>query len=205
MQTSLLSHFSFSQKFAQAILNLLGWRVDTFYPIEKKYIIVGAHHTTNWDLPLALLFSMASGIQFNFLAKDEAFWGPFGYVMRRLGGLPVNRRANTHFVDQIAEEFHKRENLVIGITPEGTRKKTAYWKTGFYYIALAAKVPIALAYFDYPNRRVGIGKMLTPSGNLEADLEIIRAFYADKKGKYPSQHGEIRIQPSEIKTSSLPE
>ena len=202
MQTSLLTNFSFLQKFAHAILNLAGWRVDTFIPNEKKYIIVGAHHTTNWDLPLALLFSLASGIKFNFLAKDEIFWGPVGYVMRKLGGLPVNRRANTHFVTQIAEEFHKRENLVIGITPEGTRKKTAYWKTGFYYIALTAKVPIALAYFDYPNRRVGIGKMITPTGNLEADLDLVREFYADKKGKYPSQHGEIRVRPTDLKPDS---
>jgi 1-acyl-sn-glycerol-3-phosphate acyltransferase len=197
MQTSLIAYLPFTQKLARAILNLAGWRVDTIYPSEKKYVVVGAHHTSNWDLPVALLFSMATGIKFNFIAKDEAFRWPFAGWMRWLGGIPVNRRARTHFVDQIAEEFRARENLIIVITPEGTRKKTEYWKTGFYYIALAAKVPVALGYLDYPHKRVGIGKMITLVGDFEADLAVIREFYADKMGKYPQDHGEICIRPSE--------
>ena len=195
-QTSIIPHFPLTQRFAKAVLNFFGWRVDTIYPVEKKYILVGAHHTSNWDLPVALLFSMASGIKFNFLAKDEAFRGPFGGIMHILGGIPVNRRANTHFVDQIAKEFETREELVIVITPEGTRRKTEYWKTGFYYIALAAKVPVALGFLDYPRKQIGIGKMLMLSGDIEGDLEIIRAFYADKVGKFPGEHGEIRLRPS---------
>jgi len=195
MQTSLIAQLSFTQRLARTILTLVGWRVETIYPTEKKYVAAGAHHTSNWDLPIALLFSMATGIKFNFLAKDEAFRWPFGGFMRWLGGIPVNRRASTHFVDQIAEEFRAREELVIVITPEGTRKKTEYWKTGFYYIALAANVPLALGYIDYPRKRIGIGKLLIPSGDLGADLEIIRAFYADKAGKFPQAHGQIRIRP----------
>jgi len=186
-----------TQKFAHAVLGLFNWRIETIYPSEKKYVMVGAHHTSNWDLPVALLFSMATGIKFNFIAKDEAFRWPFGGLMRWLGGIPVNRRAHTHFVDQIAEEFRARENLVIVITPEGTRKKTEYWKTGFYYIALSAKIPVALGYLDYPRKRVGIGKMMMLSGNLETDLGIIREFYTDKMGKFPKEHGEIRIRPTE--------
>jgi 1-acyl-sn-glycerol-3-phosphate acyltransferase len=197
MQTSLIAYLPITQKLARAILNLAGWRVDTIYPSEKKYVMVGAHHTSNWDLPVALLFSMATGIKFNFIGKDEAFRWPFGGFMRWLGGIPVNRRARTHFVNQIAEEFRARENLIIVITPEGTRKKTEYWKTGFYYIALAANVPVALGYLDYPRKRVGIGKMITLVGDLEADLAVIREFYADKMGKYPQDHGEIRIRPTE--------
>lgn len=179
-------------------MNLVGWRVDTIYPPDKKYILVGAHHTSNWDLPLALLFSMASGIKFNFLAKDEAFRWPMGGFMRWLGGIPVNRRAQTNFVEQLAEEFATREELIIVITPEGTRKRTTYWKTGFYYMALAAKVPIALGFLDYPNKRIGIGKMFVPSGDLETDLNILRIFYEDKKGKFPHQHGEIRVRPDKL-------
>lgn len=183
------------QAVSRLILALLGWRIKTIYPAECKYVLVGAHHTSNWDLPLGLLFALATGIRFHFLAKDEAFRGPLGGLLRRLGGIPVNRRARTNFVEQIASEFRRRDRLIIALTPEGTRSRTPYWKTGFYYIALAAHVPIALGFLDYSRKRVGIGKMLQPSGNLEADLDIIREFYADKMGKYPHQHGEIRIRP----------
>ncbi|GAB4578749.1 MAG: lysophospholipid acyltransferase family protein [Anaerolineales bacterium] len=199
MTTEISTIFSISlpQIFAKSMLNLIGWQIDTIYPTEKKYVLVAAFHTSNWDLPIGLLFSMTTGIQFNFLAKDEAFRWPMGGIMRWLGGVPVNRRAKTNIVEQIAEEFAQHEHLIIAITPEGTRKKSAYWKTGFYYIALAAKVPIALGFLDYSKKQMGIGKMLIPSGNLEADLDIIREFYADKKGKYPSEHGEIRVRPQE--------
>ncbi|NUM43954.1 MAG: lysophospholipid acyltransferase family protein [Anaerolineales bacterium] len=201
-QLSTLFNFSIPQTFAKAVFNLIGWRVDTLYPPEKKYILVGAHHTSNWDLPLGILFSLASGIKFNFLAKDEAFRWPLGGIMRWLGGVPVNRRAHTNFVDQIAKTFAEREHLIIAITPEGTRKRSEYWKTGFYYIALEAKVPIALGALDYGKKCIGIGKMLIPSGDLEADFEIIRAFYADKKGKFPHQHGEIRPRPQDASPGS---
>ena len=196
-QTSILPDFPLSQILAKAILNLLGWHIETLHPKETKYVLVGAHHTSNWDLPLGLLFSLATGIKFNFLGKDEAFRWPMGGLMRWLGGIPVNRREHTHFVDQIADEFRTRKELVIVITPEGTRRKTAYWKTGFYYIAQAAQVPVALGYLDYPRKRLGIGKMITVSEDLEADFAIIREFYADKVGKYPEQHGEIRLRPQD--------
>lgn len=195
-QISTLFNASLPQIFAKSILNIIGWRVDTIFPAEKKYVLVAAHHTTNWDLAVALLFSMATGIKFNFLAKDDLFWWPLGVILRWIGGIPVNRRAHTNFVEQLAEEFDKREELIIVITPEGTRKRTEYWKTGFYYIALAAKVPVALGYLDYPNKRMGIGKMIHLSGDINADFDILRTFYADKKGKFPAEHGEIRIRPT---------
>lgn len=194
-QISTLFSVSLPQLFAKSILNLVGWRVDTIFPAEKQYVLIGAHHTTNWDLAVALLFSMATGIKFNFLAKDDLFWWPLGPVLVWLGGVPVNRRAHTNFVEQLAEEFGKHDELILVVTPEGTRKRTEYWKTGFYYIALAAKVPVALGYLDYQNKRVGIGKMMHPCGDIEADFALLRAFYADKKGKYPHEHGEIRIRP----------
>lgn len=204
-QISTLFSVSLPQIFAKSVLNLIGWRVDTIYPTEKKYVLVGAHHTTNWDLPVALLFSMASGIKFNFLAKDDLFWWPLGIILHWLGGIPVNRRAHTNFVEQLAEEFGKREELVIVVTPEGTRKRTEYWKTGFYYLALSAKVPVALGYLDYPNKRLGIGKMMHPSGDIEADFDLLRTFYADKKGKFPHQHGEIRIRPDRTQHNPEPQ
>ena len=100
-------------------------------------------------------------------------------------------------IDKVAEMFHKSDRLVIGITPEGTRSKTEYWKSGFYYMALSANVPICFAFLDYGNKRIGIGDHFLPTGNIDEDMKIIRNFYANIKGKRPELQGEIRIKPKE--------
>ena len=111
--------------------------------------------------------------------------------MRSLGGILVNRRERTNLVDQIASKFEENNDLIIGIAPEGTRSKTSHWKTGFYYIAHKAGVPIAMAYLDYGNRIIGVGPSFTPSGDIHADFEIIREFYTGIVGKNPNKQGEI--------------
>jgi 1-acyl-sn-glycerol-3-phosphate acyltransferase len=113
---------------------------------------------------------------------------------RALGGIPVDRSVHTGFIEQVAHQFDQREEMIFGLTPEGTRSKTEYWKTGFYYIALQAKVPICLAYVDYPSRTFGLGKMITPSGDIDKDFEIIKTFYQDKRGKFPEKQGTLRIK-----------
>lgn len=114
--------------------------------------------------------------------------------MRWLGGIPVNRRSRNNFVEQIVETFRQQEELVIAIAPEGSRGSTVYWKTGFYYIALGAQVPIALGFIDYPNRVVGIGPAFIPSGDIQADFSVIKDFYTGKKGKYPHRQGEVQLR-----------
>jgi 1-acyl-sn-glycerol-3-phosphate acyltransferase len=111
--------------------------------------------------------------------------------MRSLGGIPVNRRERNNLVDQIAAKFEEFDDLIIGLAPEGTRRRVSHWKTGFYYIALKAKVPIAMAYLDYGNRIIGVGPNFMPSGDLNADFEIIREFYSGVVGKNPNAQGEI--------------
>jgi 1-acyl-sn-glycerol-3-phosphate acyltransferase len=111
--------------------------------------------------------------------------------MRSLGGIPVNRRESTRLVDQIAAKFQEYDELIIGIAPEGTRSKVSHWKTGFYYIAMEANVPIAMACLDYGNKIVGVGPSFIPSGDLKADFEIIRAFYTGIVGKNPKKQGDI--------------
>jgi 1-acyl-sn-glycerol-3-phosphate acyltransferase len=180
-----------SQRLAHLILWLIGWRTHVLNPRLTRYVLIGAPHTSNWDFGLMLLLMAAEQLPIRFMGKDSLFRGPLGPIMRSLGGIPVNRQVRTNLVDQIAAKFEEYDDLIIGLAPEGTRSKTSHWKTGFYFIALKAKVPIAMAYLDYGNKIIGVGPNFTPSGNLEADFEIIREFYTGIIGKNPKKQGEI--------------
>lgn len=180
-----------SQRLAQIILRLIGWRTHVLNPRLTRYVLIGAPHTSNWDFGLMLLLMAAEQLPIRFMGKDTLFQGPLGLLMRSLGGIPVNRRERTKLVDQIATKFEEYDDLIIGLAPEGTRSKTSTWKTGFYYIALKAKVPIAMASLDYGNKIIGVGPSFTPSGNIETDFEIIREFYRGIVGKNPNRQGEI--------------
>jgi 1-acyl-sn-glycerol-3-phosphate acyltransferase len=158
-------------------------------------VLIGAPHTSNWDLFYALWLMQAAGVRGRFVGKDSLFRPPLGILMRWWGGVPVNRSLSSNFVQQMIEVFNRMDEFVLMIAPEGTRSQVDYWKTGFYYIALGAQVPIALAYVDYSTRTLGIGPTLYPSGDIQADFVQIKAFYADKKGKYPEKQGEIRLKP----------
>lgn len=176
------------------ILKLAGWHVDVIQPEEKKYILIGAPHTTNWDLPIGLLCFWSIQIRLTWIGKKQLFVGPFNYFFRALGGIPVDRSVSTGFIEQIVQQFDRREEMILGLTPEGTRSRTDYWKTGFYHIALAAKVPIYLAYADYHSRTVGFREKIIPSGDIDMDFEQIKLFYENIKGKYPENQGPIRIK-----------
>ncbi len=180
-----------SQRLAHIILRLIGWRTHAIRPRTSRYVIIGAPHTSNWDFGLVLLLMAAEQLPIRFMGKDLLFRGPLGLVMRSLGGIPVNRRERTNLVDQIVAKFDEFDDLIIGITPEGTRSKVSHWKTGFYYIALKAKVPIAMAYLDYGNKIIGVGPNFMPSGDLKVDFEIIRGFYTGVVGRNPKKQGEI--------------
>lgn len=179
---------------ARAFLRLIAWRVGVNLPESPKYVLVGAPHTSGWDLLLALLFMQAAGIKLHWIGKDSLFRWPLGGAMRWLGGIPVDRRRRSNFVDQVVEVFDRSEDFVVAIAPEGTRSKSDYWKTGFYYIALGAGVPIALGYIDSREKTVGIGPSLTPSGDLQADFALIKKFYAGKQGVRPDLQGEVKLR-----------
>ena len=174
------------------ILRLLGWKVEANAPAVDKYVLVGAPHTSNWDFLLALLAMPAMGIRFNWVAKHTLFIQPLGFFLRLLGGIPVDRRASSGFVNKAVELFNKRARLTLTISPEGTRSRTEYWKTGFYQIALQARVPIALGYIDYKKKVLGIGASFRPSGDIEKDFKIVRKFYRDKTGMHPELQGVIK-------------
>jgi 1-acyl-sn-glycerol-3-phosphate acyltransferase len=166
------------QLVAQAILRLLSWQLEVTVPQSPKFVMVGAPHDSGWDLFFFLLLVYATGIKMSWIGKHTLFRWPVGGLLRRFGGIPVDRRSRHNFVQQVVEVFKGMDGFSVAISPEGTRRKVKYWKTGFYYIALGAGVPIALGFIDYQRKVIGIGPTITPSGDIQADFAPIRSFYS---------------------------
>lgn len=167
---------------ARVALRLSGWQVVGRVPAAPRCVLIAAPHTSNWDFVLMLLAVLAVGLDVHWMGKHTLFARPFGRLMRWLGGIPVDRTQSNRTAAQIVARFRAAGELVVLITPEGTRAQVARWKTGFYHIAVGAGVPIVLAYVDAATRSLGIGPQFAPSGDLERDLPLIQAFYADKTG-----------------------
>ncbi len=181
-------------RLCRLILQLVGWQLDESLPPVNRYVLIAYPHTSNWDFILAMLFKGAMGLKFRWLAKDNLFWWPLGPLMRALGGIAVNRRISTGFIDQLTELYKSEQDLVIVVTPEGTRRHRDYWKSGFYHLAKAAELPVALGYIDFPSKRLGIGPLIELSSDIETDLGKISQFYADKVGRFPEKAGSIRFR-----------
>jgi 1-acyl-sn-glycerol-3-phosphate acyltransferase len=177
----------------RAVLRICGWRLVGQLPKLPKYVIIAAPHTSNWDFPMALAMAAAFRIKVAFMMKDEMFRPPFGWLFRALGGIPINRRSHNNVVEQMVERFRTSRSLMLLITPEGTRSKVAAWKTGFYYIAQGAAVPIVLGFADFKRKVCGFGPVVWPTGGLDTDMTAIRAFYSGISGKRPEQFGEIAV------------
>ena len=178
---------------ARFILRLTGWRTLVISPHTSRYVMIGAPHTSNWDFVIMLLLMAVESLPIRWLGKDSLFWWPMGVFMRSLGAIPVNRRESKNLVDQLAARFDEHDELIIGLSPEGTRSKTSRWRTGFYYIALKADVQIVMAYIDYKNKVCGFGPSIKPTGDIHADFKIIRDFYSGIVGKHPHKQGEIEL------------
>lgn len=178
-------------------MGLFGWKSILEPPTGKKYVIVGYPHTSNWDFVPALAWIWSTGIRGAFVGKAELFQGIMKPIMTALGGIPVERDKNRNFVQTVADIFAARDELFLIIAAEGTRSKAEYWKSGFYYIALEAKVPLALAYMDWKRKEIGIGGYHTPTGDLEQDWAAIKGFFEDKTGRDPSKQSPIRLKPKE--------
>lgn len=182
------------KRIADLLLKLTRWTAVGPAPEADKYILLSAPHTTNWDLPALLLASWSQGASASFLGKHQLFRGPMNGFMRALGGIPVQREGRNGMVVSLTEEFARADSLVIAIPAAGTRGYTDHWKSGFYRLAIAADVPIACAFVDYSTRTLGYGPVMTPTDDVEADLDLFRAFYADKQGKFPDNKSEIRFR-----------
>jgi len=182
--------------FASFLLKLLGWSTEKKLPAEKKYVVIAAPHTSNWDFLYFILFSWTTGLKIHWIAKHTLFKGPFNEIFRWMVGIPINRQIRSNSIQQIVDEFNKHDNYVLTIAPEGTRSKVQYWKTGFYHIARQAKVPIAIGFINYEKKIVGIANAFYPSESLEDDMRKIKIFYQDKIGKHPSRQSEIKLKES---------
>lgn len=175
--------------FSLAFLRLTGWTVEgTLPPQAAKSVFIAAPHTSNWDLPYTLMVAFALRLNPYWMGKHTIFKGPFGPAMRWLGGIAVNRDQANNLVAASAQAIREADGPVqLIVPPEGTRSKTRYWKTGFYYIAQTAGVPIVMAYMDYSTKRSGLGPLFQPTGDVDADMAAIKAFYAPFKGKNADQ------------------
>jgi 1-acyl-sn-glycerol-3-phosphate acyltransferase len=172
----------------------LGWKMHTDLPEHKKYIVIAAPHTSNWDFILGMFGMKAIGLPLRWVGKHTIFRPPFGWFFRYvLGGIPVDRRARHDFVQQVIELYDRHDEMVLVMAPEGTRGATTYWKTGFYWIAHGAGIPIVLGFIDWGRLEGGVGPLLWPSGDIDADFEVIQEFYADKTGKHPDKKSDIRL------------
>lgn len=174
-------------------VRLTGWKVEGRLPPETKLIVIGAPHTTNWDF-VYMLGTMASfGTKASFMGKDSLFKGIFGPIMRGLGGISIRRGVRESVVEQMAAAFAAASSLVLVIAPAGTRRYSDHWKSGFYHISQAARVPIVPARIDYQDKIITLGPPLTASTDVKADMDVLRRFYAASKGKFPDQASKIRL------------
>jgi len=164
----------------------MGWRFDLAFPDSAKFVVVVAPHTSDWDFVIVILTIVTLGIRTSWMGKHALFRWPFGGLLRWLGGIPIDRRASHGVVETMVDRFQRRPQLVLGIAPEGTRRKVGSWKTGFYHIALGAGVPIVPCYIDYARKVIGSGATLQPCGDLEADLLRLRSVYDGIRGKHRS-------------------
>jgi len=176
------------------LLRLFGWKSSFVWPPEPKGIILVYPHTSNWDFPIGLTFRIGNDLPANWIGKAEMFPRPFRRLLERLGGIPVDRSRATGFVDALVREYQRRDWMWVAITPEGTRSYTDHFKSGFYQLALAADVPVALAYIDYGSRTVGMDTYVRFTGDEQRDLDVIRKFYSTKQGCKPELAGEIRFK-----------
>ncbi|MBI2407869.1 MAG: lysophospholipid acyltransferase family protein [Gemmatimonadetes bacterium] len=178
-------------KAVSAFLMLLtGWRFEGQLPNLRKFVLIVAPHTSNWDFPVGVMAMFALGIRGTFLGKDTLFKPPFGFIFRWLGGVPVDRFSKNNVVDQTIALFKARDQMILAISPEGTRKVIERWRTGFYWVAVGAKVPIVPVAFDFPRKRYIIHAPQEMTGDPERDIAHLRSFFRASQAYRPAWYVE---------------
>ena len=175
-------------KIAAFIYKLVGWKAVGSIPDDlKKYVILAAPHTSNWDFFYGRLYFYIFKVPVKFFIKKEWFFFPMGILFRAMGGVPVDRSTNSNLTDEIAKSFKLHEEMAMMVTPEGTRSYSPDWKKGFYYIAQKANVPIVLGFLDYSKKEAGYGPVFYPTGDIDKDFAEFKSFYMTKKGRFPEK------------------
>jgi len=179
-----------SRIFRKALVGIYkrhGWRAYGNVPEPRKFVLIAAPHTSNWDFVYFLGLTDELGIKPHFMAKTSLFRWPFTNFMLDMGGVPVDRSSNKNYVQQMIDEFHRRQEFMLTIAPEGTRGTVKAWKTGFYHIAMGAGVPLVVGMMDYASRSGGLGPAIWPTGDYVADMKKIAEIYATVTPKHPAK------------------
>lgn len=179
---------------ARTFLRATGWEPEGAPPERRRFVLIAAPHTSNWDLFYLLAFAELYDVRISFMMKHTVFRGPLGPLFRSLGGIPIYRHKRGDLVKQMVEAFGERDEFVLVVPAEGTRARVEHWKSGFYHIAREANVPIVCGYLDFARRRGGFGPAVLPSGSIGDDMDAIRDFYADKSGRHPHLFAEPRLR-----------
>ncbi len=174
------------RRVCRALVKLFGWHLVGNFPDVPKLVMIAAPHSSWWDGIWGLLIKIAIGANIHFMAKQELFVGPQGWLLRRLGGMPIDRRATKGVVEQMVDAFNDNSSLWLGLAPEGTRKQVAAWKTGFWHIAQQDGVPVFPIAFHYPDKSIHLGPLFELSDDMQADIQQLRQFYLPFQGKYRS-------------------
>ena len=178
---------------AWLLLKLTGWKVEGEKPLTRRFVLIGAPHTSNWDFVIFMVVALRLRIPVYWLGKASLFKGPLGPIMRYLGGVAVHRERNNNLVSQAIAAYNCHPRFVLALAPEGTRSAVSEWKSGFWHIANGAKVPVVPAYIDFPRKIAGVGEPYKLIGDKEKDIANLQAFFAPYKGKCPEQQPSIVI------------
>jgi 1-acyl-sn-glycerol-3-phosphate acyltransferase len=178
---------------ARAWLFLMRWTIVQQEPVPDRCVVIAAPHTSNWDFPVTMAMAEVKGVPIRWLGKAQMFNKVLGPLFRAMGGISVERSSPQGLVGDLADEFSRHDSLALVVPAEGTREPVEYWKSGFYRIAQQAGVPIVCAFVDRSTRSGGFGPVITPSGDVRADMDLIRAFYADKTGLKPGRFNVPRL------------
>ncbi len=190
----------FSRMAKSALLMLYrrhGWRAEGVVPSPRRFVIIAAPHTSNWDFLYFLGLTQALGIDAHFMAKKQLFRWPLGGFMRDMGGIMVDREKGGNYVTAMAQEFSRRDEFMLTIAPEGTRGAVRQWRTGFYQIALAAQVPMVIGLMDYGRKVGGLGPAIMPTGDYAADMAPIAEFYRSVTPRHPAKAMANIVEDSE--------
>lgn len=185
MSGNYLPRNALAEALGHAVFRLMGWRIEGQLPPLDKFVVIGAHHTSNWDFVLFIAAKFILRLNARWFGKHSIFRWPFGALMRYWGGIPIRRHLKLNTVEQAIEAFAEHRQFILVLSPEGTRRKVERWKSGFYHIACGAGVPIVPAALDFQHRRIVIGAPFQPTGNEEADLRQFLAFYRPYVPKNP--------------------
>ncbi|MFN8285415.1 MAG: lysophospholipid acyltransferase family protein [Chitinophagales bacterium] len=172
---------------ARFIFWVFGWKTEGKVPPLKKFVAIGAPHTSGWDVVFGLSAILLWDLKITFFGKQELFRFPLGNLLRYLGGVPVDRFSSHNMVDQAVKLFNERDEMILALAPEGTRAYVEKWRTGFYYIATQAKVPIVFGYIDFKRKVVGIGETFYPTGDIEKDIADIKNYFKQFVAKHPEK------------------